>query len=147
MFSIDIIAVKRLNTCWSGSTPLVQYAAVCSSLPPNTRNTTKQKLAKYLCWPRFDTRFTVTLHLYVQQCQLCQSRSHEQTLLSPQDNMAVPWEAWLWSKKSSSFGININQNTDAVQTESRQDEEEGDELDSHKEASPEEIKSREVVLG
>ena len=50
-------------------------------------------------------------------------------------------------QKSSSFGININRNTDIVQTESRQDQEEGDELDSHKEASPEEIKSREVVLG
>ena len=31
--------------------------------------------------------------------------------------------------------------------ESRRDEEEGGELDSHEEASPEEIKSREVVLG
>ena len=32
-------------------------------------------------------------------------------------------------------------------TESRRDQEEGGELDSHEEASPEEIKSREVVLG
>ena len=31
--------------------------------------------------------------------------------------------------------------------ESRRDQEEGGELDSHEEASPEEIKSREVVLG
>ena len=31
-------------------------------------------------------------------------------------------------------------------TESRQDQEEGGELDSHEEASPEEIKSREVVM-
>ena len=30
---------------------------------------------------------------------------------------------------------------------SRRDQEEGAELDSHKEVSPEEIKSREVVLG
>ena len=50
-------------------------------------------------------------------------------------------------QKSSSFGININRNTDIVQTEARQNQEEGDELDSHEEASPEEIKSREVVLG
>ena len=32
-------------------------------------------------------------------------------------------------------------------TESRRDQEEGGELDSHEEASPEEIKNREVVLG
>ena len=32
-------------------------------------------------------------------------------------------------------------------TESRRDQEEGGELDSHEEASPEEIKSGEVVLG
>ena len=32
-------------------------------------------------------------------------------------------------------------------SESRQDQEEGAELDSHEEAIPEEIKSREVVLG
>ena len=32
-------------------------------------------------------------------------------------------------------------------TESRRDQEEGGELESHEEASPEEIKSREVVLG
>ena len=32
-------------------------------------------------------------------------------------------------------------------TESRRDQEEGGELDSHEEVSPEEIKSREVVLG
>ena len=32
-------------------------------------------------------------------------------------------------------------------TESRRDHEEGDELDSQEEASPEETKSREVVLG
>ena len=31
--------------------------------------------------------------------------------------------------------------------ESRRDQEEGGELDSHEEASPEEIKSKEVVLG
>jgi len=31
--------------------------------------------------------------------------------------------------------------------ESRRDQEEGGELDSHEEVSPEEIKSREVVLG
>ena len=34
-----------------------------------------------------------------------------------------------------------------VARESRRDQEEGGELDSHEEASPEEIKSREVVLG
>ena len=32
-------------------------------------------------------------------------------------------------------------------SEFRRDQEEGGELDSHEEASPEEIKSREVVLG
>ena len=32
-------------------------------------------------------------------------------------------------------------------SESRRDQEEGGELDSHEEASPEELKSREVVLG
>ena len=32
-------------------------------------------------------------------------------------------------------------------TESRRDQEKGGELDSHEEASPEEIKSREAVLG
>ena len=35
----------------------------------------------------------------------------------------------------------------ANESESRRDQEEGGELDSHEEASPEEIKSREVVLG
>ena len=34
-----------------------------------------------------------------------------------------------------------------IQEESRRDQEEGGELDSQEEASPEEIKSREVVLG
>ena len=35
----------------------------------------------------------------------------------------------------------------SVLSESRRDQEEGGELDSHEEASPEEIKNREVVLG
>ena len=34
-----------------------------------------------------------------------------------------------------------------ISSESRRDQEEGGELDSHEEVSPEEIKSREVVLG
>ena len=34
-----------------------------------------------------------------------------------------------------------------VSAESRRDQNKGDELDSHEEASPEEIKNREVVLG
>ena len=35
----------------------------------------------------------------------------------------------------------------SVLSESRRDQEEGGELDSHEEASPEEIKNRETVLG
>ena len=45
------------------------------------------------------------------------------------------------SKKKNDFSIY------RVLRESRLDQEEGDELDSHEEASPEEIKSREVVRG
>ena len=42
--------------------------------------------------------------------------------------------------------INVQCNTTYI-SESRRDQEEGSELDSQEEASPEEIKTREVVLG
>ena len=44
-------------------------------------------------------------------------------------------------------GLKGNRPEQTLSTESRRDQEEGGELDSQEEASPEEIKSREVELG
>ena len=46
-----------------------------------------------------------------------------------------------------SMGLDLKVHERQTASESRRDQEEGREPDSHKEASPEEIKSRKVVLG